>query len=117
MPADPDLAAALSRPDLPLTFERFQIVLAPGERRPTLPDAWAGCLVLVDEGRIEVDCGGGGHRAFVTGDLLALGWLPLREIRNVGSDEARLLAIRRREPPAHRILSPAGRNDRYLRHP
>jgi hypothetical protein len=104
MPVDPDLAAVLARPDLPPAFERFQVVLDPGERRATLPDAWAGCLVLVDDGSIEVECDGGERRAFVAGAVLALGWLPLRAIRNVGPEEARLLAIRRREPLAHRIV-------------
>lgn len=96
MPLDADLADALGRPDLPPVFERFRLVLSPGERRPTRPAEWAGCLVLVERGTIEVDCDAGGMRSFAAGDLLALGWLPIRALRNPGSAEAILVAVRRR---------------------
>lgn len=96
MPPDADLAEALGRADLPPTFERFRVTLAPGDRRPTRPAEWAGCLVLVERGAIEVDCDAGGMRSFAAGDLLALGWLPLRTLRNAGAGEACLLAVRRR---------------------
>ena len=96
MPPDADLAEALGRPDLPPAFERFRLTLAPGEVRPTRPGEWAGCLVLVERGAIEVDCDAGGMRSFSAGDLLALGWLPIRTLRNPGAREACLLAVRRR---------------------
>lgn len=100
MPLDADLAEALGRTDLPPAFERFRVMLAPGDRRPTRPAEWAGCLVLVERGAIEVDCGAGGVRSFPTGDLIALGWLPVRTLRNPGADEAWLLAVRRRGEPS-----------------
>ena len=100
MPLDPDLAEAVGRTDLPPAFERFRVMLAPGDRRPTGPAEWAGCLVLVERGAIEVDCDAGGVRSFPTGDLIALGWLPVRTLRNPGADEAWLLAIRRRAEPS-----------------
>jgi hypothetical protein len=99
MPPDADLAEALGRPDLPPAFERFRVSVAPGERRPTRPEEWAGCLVLVERGAIEVDCDAGGMRSFATGDLLALGWLPIRTLRNLGTEDACLLAVRRRGRP------------------
>jgi hypothetical protein len=99
MPLDPDLAEALGRSDLPPAFERFRLVLAPGERRPTRPADWAGCLVLVERGSIEVDCDAGGMRSFDAGDLLALGWLPIRTLRNPGAGDACLVAVRRRGDP------------------
>lgn len=99
MPLDPDLAEALGRPDLPPAFERFRLVLGPGEQRPTRPADWTGCLVLIERGAIEVDCDAGGMRSFVTGDLLALGWLPIHTLRNPGAAEASLVAVRRRADP------------------
>lgn len=96
MPLDGDLGEALGRQELPPSFERFRLVLEPGEHRLTGPGDWVGCLVLVERGVIEVDCESGGVRSFATGDLLALAWLPLRGLRNVGPDAACLLAVRRR---------------------
>jgi hypothetical protein len=105
MPLDADLAEALGRSDLPPAFERFRVVLEPGGSRPMQPADWAGCLVLVERGAIEVDCDTGGMRSFTTGDLMALDWLPLRTLRNPGADEACLLAVRRRgDPSASPIL-------------
>ena len=95
MDADGGLAARLTAPNLPPSFDRWQVVVPPGTARPTSAAEWAGCLVLVEDGNIEVECLAGGHRSFSAGDLLALGWLPLRTIRNVGDGEARLLAVRR----------------------
>ena len=99
MPASepgPTLAEALARADLPPTFERWRTEIGAGTSRPTSAAEWAGCVVLVERGAIEVDCTAGGYRSFVAGDLLALGWLPLERIRNPGPEVARLLAVRRR---------------------
>ncbi|HSJ00188.1 MAG TPA: hypothetical protein VLA59_07375 [Patescibacteria group bacterium] len=104
MPLDADLAEALGRPDLPPAFERFRVVLAPGDRRPTRPAEWAGCLVLVERGAVEVDCDAGGTRSFAAGDLLAPGWLPIRALRNPGAVEASLVAVRRRGAGLHESL-------------
>lgn len=100
MPLDADLAEALRRSDLPPAFERFRAVLAPGDSRPTRPADWAGCLVLVERGTVEVVCDPGTMRSFGAGDLLALGWLPVRALRNLGAGEACLLAVRRRGKPS-----------------
>ena len=101
MALDADLASLLGLRDLPTAFERFRVVLASGEGRPTRPADWAGCLVLVERGTVEVDCGAGGSRSFATGDLIALDWLPTRRLRNPGSAETCLLAVcRRGEAPA-----------------
>lgn len=81
---------------LPPAFERWELVLEPGAERPTDASEWAGALVLVERGCVEVDCRAGGHRSFHAGDLLALGWLPVRTLRNRGSEAVELLAIRRR---------------------
>lgn len=112
MPLDADLAEALGRADLPPAFERFRTVLPSGDSRPTRRADWAGCLVLVERGTVEVDCDAGGTRSFATGDLIALDWLPLRMLRNPGADEACLLAIRRRGEPSDSPIRVQGETTR-----
>jgi hypothetical protein len=112
MPLDADLAESLGLRDLPAAFERFRVVLAPGDSRPTRPADWAGCLVLVERGSIEVDCDAGGSRSFAAGDLLALDWLPLRTLRSSGADEACLLAIRRCGEPSDSPIRVQGETTR-----
>ncbi len=99
---DGELAALVTRPDLPSTFERWQLTLAPGVARPTGAARWAGALVLIVQGVLEVDCRAGGRHTFRAGDLIVLGRLPLRALRNPGQIPVRLVAVRRRgdRPPA-----------------
>ncbi len=88
---------------LPNGFERLDLVFAPGEERETDAAEWADTLVTIKAGTLEVGCVDGGYRTFIAGDLLALGWLPLKWIRNPGPAEARLTAVRRpRHTPDHR---------------
>lgn len=104
-----DLARLLTRPDLPATFERWRMVLAPGAEQPTTAEEWAGALVLVERGHLEVDCHAGGRHTFAAGDLLVLGWLPLQTLRNRGEVPVRLVAVRRRgnRPPEGGCGAPA----------
>ena len=90
-----DEAGFLTRPDLPEGFERWEVRVPGRSRRPTTAGEWAGALVRVQSGTLEVGCLAGGHETFHAGDLLALGWLPIVELRNVGDEEVRLLAVRR----------------------
>ena len=99
MPLHARMARMLGLRDLPAAFERFRVVLASGDSLPTRPAEWAGCLVLVERGTIEVNCEAGGSGSFATGDLIALDWLPLRTLHNPGPDEACLLAVHRRDDP------------------
>jgi hypothetical protein len=84
---------------LPYRFERQRLSLGPGEEHPTDPVAWAGSIVLVERGRLEVCCAFGARAIYQEGDLLPLGWLPLHALRNPGSVETRLVAVRRRRGP------------------
>lgn len=111
MAPDAGLVRWLSRADLPPAFERWRLVLAPGARRLTSPSEWEGALVVVERGSVTVGCGGGGSRSFVTGDLLALGWLPVRSLGNVGAQDAWLLAVRRRDHPDRSCRTLAGMAD------
>ena len=99
------LLELLRRPRLPAGFERWRVELPAGHQRPTDAAEWAGAMVLVEQGQLEVECLAGGSRTFEEGDLLVLGWLPLRALRNAGNDAVRLLALRslgRR--PKHALL-------------
>lgn len=94
-----DDAAFLDRDDLPDGFERWEVVVPPGASRPTAAAEWAGALVSVRQGTLEVACRAGGHETFHAGDLLALGWLPIVELRSRGAEAVHLTAVRRRGPP------------------
>ncbi|CAN5611297.1 hypothetical protein BH23CHL7_BH23CHL7_07360 [soil metagenome] len=90
-----ELARLLRRDDLPPWFERWHVEFAPLEQRSTSAEEWDGAVVLVERGRLEVDCETGGRRTFGAGDILALGALPLRRLANRGESVTRLVAIRR----------------------
>lgn len=96
MPQTDDPSPALLRVALPESFERWRLVIAPGSTRMTAAEEWAGSVVLVESGEVEVGCLAGSRRTFVSGDLLALCWLPLETLSNPGPDEACLVAVRRR---------------------
>ena len=89
------IRARVSGP-LPQAFERWTVHLSAAERRRTGPQEWSGALIVVDAGAVEVECSYGAVTTFVTGDVLALGCLPVRWLRNPGTSPARIVAIRRR---------------------
>ena len=91
-----DEAGFLTRPDLPEAFERWEVIVPARSTRPTTAGEWAGALVRVLAGTLEVGCELGGSETFRAGDLLALGWLPIVELRNHGEVPVRLVAVRRR---------------------
>lgn len=76
-------------------FDAWNLSLAPGATHATTAAEWADALVVVECGTLRVDCLAGASRTFRAGDHLALGWLPVRRLHNVGSDEMRLVAVRR----------------------
>jgi predicted enzyme related to lactoylglutathione lyase len=104
---DDELRNLLARPDLPAGFRRWRVVLAPRSARPTSGDEWANSIVLVEQGILEVECDAGGRRTFGAGDLLVLGWLPLRRLHNSGDVAVRLLAVRRTSDEFHRSIASA----------
>jgi hypothetical protein len=74
----------------------FRVVaVAPGSDRPYDEDEWRDALVLVRSGEIEL-CGlSGASCSFGRGDLLYLEGVPLRVLRNPGSELAVLVAVSR----------------------
>ncbi len=97
--SDAEVLALLARTDLPSAFERRRLVLAPGVGATTGPAPWAGALVLVEHGRLEVDCAASGCHVFGPGEILVLGALPLVSVRNVGRAAVRLTIVHRQEEP------------------
>jgi hypothetical protein len=70
-------------------------VVAPGDDRAYDEDEWRGALVVVRSGEIEL-CGlSGACASFGRGDLLYLEGVPLRLLRNPGSEPAVLVAVSR----------------------
>ncbi len=94
---DETLDAALARDGLPPSFGRWRLSLAPGERRATSAAEWADTFVFVEAGTLQVQCAAGGLRTFRKGDVLVLGWVPLRTLHNPGIAPTTLLAVRRRK--------------------
>jgi len=84
-------------------FQRRFVHLAPGTSRPHRDADWAGALIVVEEGAIELECVRGGRRRFEAGAVLWLSGVPLRAMHNPGPDVALLVAVSRRTegvPPA-----------------
>jgi hypothetical protein len=83
---------------LPPGFEVRAVAVAPGRERPYHEADWLDALVVIERGEIELECLGGTRRRFARGDVLWLGGLPLRALRNYGRGPAVLAAVSRRRP-------------------
>jgi quercetin dioxygenase-like cupin family protein len=81
---------------LPSAFERRVIVVAPGGARPFHAAEWQDAIVVVERGRVDVECAGGTRRSFGRGDVLCLDGLPVRRLHNHGSAPAVLITVTRR---------------------
>lgn len=57
---------------------------------------WDDAFVIVRRGTIELEEGDGTRRSFTRGDMLCLGWLSLRLLRNPGPDPVLLVSFSRR---------------------
>ena len=60
------------------------------------PSEWAGALVVVEAGEVELECRGGASACFATGSVLFFEGLGLRAVRNAGDEPALLSAVTRR---------------------
>jgi hypothetical protein len=81
---------------IPDGFELRMWVLAPGETVPYDEAEWAGSLVTVEDGEIELRCSRGGSRRFGRGSMLVLEGLGLVAFHGCGPDPTVLAAISRR---------------------
>jgi hypothetical protein len=85
----------LARALQPAFERRVWVVPAGGVLRIDDTDS-VDALVEVDQGEVELVFAGGGRLRFVRGDVLWLGGLPRRVLRNPGSSVAVLVAVSRR---------------------
>jgi len=76
-------------------FDMRVVSVPPGGERPYDPAEWQDALVLVRSGEIELRGVSGATRSFGCGDLIWLDGVPLRLLRNPGSEPAVLVAITR----------------------
>lgn len=76
-------------------FRIRRIVVAPGAERRYDEAEWRDALVVVESGRLELECSGGSSRAFRRGDVLWLIGLPLRVLRNRGAVPTVLVVVSR----------------------
>ena len=81
---------------LPPSFLRRTVRIAAGGTRPFARAEWAGALVVVERGEVELECEDGSRRRFRCGDVLWLEDLPLVALHNRGRRSTLLVAISRR---------------------
>jgi hypothetical protein len=87
--------------DVPSGDQAFQvrrIVVAPGAERPYDESEWRDALVVIESGKLELECRSGTRSRFDRGDVLWLIGLPLRVLRNRGAVPTVLVAITRFRP-------------------
>ncbi|GAA3234297.1 hypothetical protein GCM10017691_30740 [Pseudonocardia petroleophila] len=89
------------RGPLPAAFRRRTVVVEPGDSRPYDSAEWSDELVVVEQGRLDLECRAGGVRSFPTGAVICLDHLGLRTLHNRGTDPTVLVAVSRR-PDHHR---------------
>lgn len=84
----------LGRP-LPPAFVLRVVTIAPGGKRIYDESEWQDALVVIEHGRIELECLGGSRRSFASGDVLWLMAQPLRALHNRGHELAVLVSVSR----------------------
>src|SRR4051794_40527534 len=71
------------------------VSIGPGETREVDTRDYAGSLVLVDGGEIELVCGSGACRRFADGDMFWVEGLGVRHVVKVSSRRTRVVAVAR----------------------
>jgi quercetin dioxygenase-like cupin family protein len=83
---------------LPAAFESRSVTVAPGGVLGYIEAEWRDALVVVEQGRIEVETFSGRRRRFSRGDVLCLIGLSIVALHNHGEDPVLLIAVWRRRP-------------------
>lgn len=99
------------------TFVRRLVVVAPQQPMAYDPADWRDAIVIVDRGRLEVECMGGTRQHFGPGAVMCLEDVPLREIRSAGEEPALLVAISRRPPTTNPAMARQRRSVRAMTGP
>ena len=76
-------------------FDVRRAVVAPGRPRAFDEAEWEDALVLVERGRIELECANGARRSFGRGTVLWLTGLSLRAVRCYDEPSVLLVVSRR----------------------
>jgi hypothetical protein len=74
------------------------VTIAQRSERPYDESEWAGALIVVEQGELELECLGGTRSCFATGSVLCFQRLGLRRLRNLGDEPLLLTAISRPQP-------------------
>ena len=77
-------------------FQVRRVAVAPGRERAYDEAEWTDALVVVEDGRIELEAMDGDRRTFERGAVLWLASLPLRALRNHGPERVVMVTFRRR---------------------
>jgi hypothetical protein len=86
----------LGRP-VPDAYGVRRVVVAPGTARLFDEAEWRDAIVMIESGKLELECRSGRRYLFRRGDVLWLVGLPLRALHNRGRKPTVLLAVSRRE--------------------
>jgi|tagenome__1003787_1003787.scaffolds.fasta_scaffold19261437_2 hypothetical protein len=71
------------------------LILEPGDAVDARPADWADVLVVVERGRLQVECDSGARAVFEPGAVLVLTRLELRCLRSVGTTALVVTAVSR----------------------
>jgi hypothetical protein len=92
---------------VPVGFAIRRVVVAPGAKRLFDEAEWGDAIVVVESGKIELECQSGRRCRFGRGDVLWFIGLPLRALYNFGRAPTVLIAVSRHrdefsaEPPSN----------------
>lgn len=76
-------------------FRRRAVTIPPHETVPFVAEDWAGALVVIERGSVDLCCVRGGRRRFDRGAILFLDGLALKCLHNPGVEDAVLVALSR----------------------
>jgi hypothetical protein len=83
-------------------LRRRTVILPPGDVLDFVAADWADTLVVVERGELEIECRSGRRATFAADAVLTLVELPVRCLRNRGSEPLVLSAVTRHRRPRHR---------------
>jgi mannose-6-phosphate isomerase-like protein (cupin superfamily) len=76
------------------------VILEPGDALELHPADWSDVLVVVERGRLQVECDDGVRADFESGAVLVLTMPELRRLHSVGREALILSAVSRRADPS-----------------
>jgi hypothetical protein len=95
MTADEGAGDALFCDPLPVGFSRRVFRVAPGLELGLEPDCLPDAIVVVEQGKLELECRAGTRRLFGRGSMIPLALLPVAHLRSVGPSPLVLVAVSR----------------------